>query len=132
MLKAVLNALFLTVIFMLCAFGQASACKSDAGMEAQDHTYVISRNSTVVLAMEYRPSADGHGVRHGASIVAEVGAAKEYEILLEPSTLHHNKRYSADAYGGGSGVGTQRSASVNPAYLAAALPAFVRFQVFRI
>ena len=121
---------------MLCAFGQASACKSDTGMDAQDHTYVISRNSIVVLAMEFRPSADGHGVRHGASIVAEVSAAKEYEILLEPSTLHHNKRYSADAYGDRSGVGTQRSAlltaSVNPAYLAAALPAFVRFQVFRI
>lgn len=135
MLKAVLNALCLTVLFMLCAFGQASAC-SDAGIGPQEHSYVITRNSTVVLAMEYRSDGDGHGIRHGASIVAEVGDAKEYEMQLEPSTLQHNKRYISDLHIGRSEVIAQRSAmlttSIIPAYLAAALPAFVRFQVFRI
>ena len=86
--------------------------------------------------MEFRVDPHEHGVRKPAEIIAEIGSVQEYDHLVERSTFQHHKRYYNGSDGGRSSVGAQRSAllnaSVSPAYLAAALPAFVRFQVFRI
>ena len=136
MLKAVFNALFLSVLFVLYALGQAGAFHSDGGLEPQGHTVVVTPDHTAILAMELRADSETHGVHVGMEIIAEVETAKEEELRLEPSTVYHHQRYFTNAHADRSSVSTQRSAilnaSVNPAYLAAALPAFVRFQVFRI
>ncbi|MBP6313078.1 MAG: hypothetical protein WAR83_04635 [Flavobacteriales bacterium] len=136
MLKAILNALCLTVLFVLCAFGQASANHSDGDNDRQDHTYVVLRKSIAFTGIEFRSDASTHGIRQGAAIIAEVETTEEDEHRVEPSTVHHQKHCYSVANGDRSGVSARRSAmlnaSVHPAYLAAAPPAFVRFQVFRI